>query len=204
MKYFLELNSLFKGDECYQATDSLFLMYCRFFHLKSIKSNLIFNHYENIGVSRMILYVESDLDLTRENGKHSYSSMSSLTTSDKRFTSWIQVDCFPEISNPDSSLYKVETMNGRGGQQAGVDCGVKVSNLHESITLYSERSQKKNKDLGISYLWSKKDFVPHTEIVRRYVLQPVAWAHDYRQKIETREVAEILNGNLDIFYANEC
>ena len=201
MNYFLELNSEFSGLECHVVTEDLARMYEKWFKKKGLLYKEIFVKYEDAGFSRKIFQVESDLDLTIENGIHSHSAASTLHSNSKRYTNWVRVDVFLENSPDYSDGYVIEPRRGGMNHAPSVTATDGDGN---SIEISAFRSQRDNSKMAVTYLHSKADFEPNMKIVRRYSLQPVAWIHDYVNNIETRDVFRVLEGNLDLFYANKC
>lgn len=99
MKYFLEINARNKGIESYHAADEFFRMYSKFLDFKLIDATV-----EEVGISRCLLMGDSDLDLTRENGIHSYVSTSPFKADGLRYTDFIQVDVFPALEAASTEL----------------------------------------------------------------------------------------------------
>ncbi len=166
--------------------------------------------------------------LKRERGTHRLVRKSPFSSSGTRHTSFAQVEVFPIISNTDSQVeikeedLRVDTFrsSGPGGQYVNRrESAVRVTHIPTGLVVVSqnERLQGENKRIAINVLRSKlqrmKEEKEKKEAekakedtfgsswgtqIRNYVLHPYKLAKDLRTQVETSNVEEVLDGNLDL------
>lgn len=165
--------------------------------------------------------------LQGETGVHRLVRISPFGSGDTRQTSFAAVDVTPELDEAidiqiDESKLEVQTFSagGPGGQhQNKTQSGVRV--IHPSgvrAESRTERSQHKNYDNCIKLLkarlyaieeakrlaeveqaYDAKGEVAWGNQIRNYVLQPYTLAKDVRLGVETPQVFQVLDGDLDQF-----
>src|SRR6266436_9257771 len=166
--------------------------------------------------------------LQSEAGVHRLVRISPFDANARRQTSFAAVDVMPEIEGtieidirPDELKRDTFRSGGPGGQhQNKTESGVRYTHLPTGIAAESrsERSQHKNDQMALSLLKAKlykieeqkrraeveKLYDEKGEIamgyqVRNYVLQPYTLAKDVRTGMETSQVQNVLDGDIDDF-----
>jgi len=167
--------------------------------------------------------------LKKERGTHRLVRKSPFSSSGTRHTSFVQVEVFPIMSNTEAEVevkeedLRVDTFrsSGPGGQYVNRrESAVRITHLPTNIVVssQSERLQGENKRVAIEILRSKlqrieeekkkeKESEAREETfgsswgtqIRNYVLHPYKLVKDLRTQIETSNVEDVLDGNLDIF-----
>ncbi len=166
--------------------------------------------------------------LSQESGVHRLVRISPFDANKRRHTSFAAVFVYPEVDedievdiNPDDLRVDTYRASGRGGQHVNVtDSAVRVTHIPTGIVVQcqNERSQHKNKASAMKvlrarlYEMEKKKKLEKlekledakTEIawgnqIRSYVLHPYKLIKDLRTDIETGNVENILDGDLDDF-----
>src|SRR5205823_8829513 len=146
----------------------------------------------------------------------------------RRQTSFAAVDVMPEIEGtieieirPDELRRDTFRSGGPGGQhQNKTESGVRYTHLPAGIAAESrsERSQHKNDDMAMSQLKAKlyrieeqkrkaefeklydeKGEVAWGYQIRNYVMQPYTLVKDVRTAVETAQVMNVLDGEIDDF-----
>jgi peptide chain release factor 2 len=166
--------------------------------------------------------------LQSETGVHRLIRISPFDANARRQTSFAAVDVTPEIDDniqidlKDDEL-KRETFRsgGPGGQhQNKTESGVRYTHLPTGIAAESrnERSQHKNAAVALALLKSKlykieeqkrlaeveKQYDEKGEVawgyqIRNYVMQPYTLVKDVRTDVQTAQVQNVLDGELDDF-----
>lgn len=166
--------------------------------------------------------------LQSETGVHRLVRISPFDSNARRQTSFAAVDVTPEIEGTinieisDDELER-ETFRcgGPGGQhQNKTESGVRFRHIPSGIAAESrsERSQHKNSALALSLLKSKlykieeqklkaeveKAYDEKGEVawgfqIRNYVMQPYTLVKDVRTSVETAQVQNVLDGDIDDF-----
>ncbi len=166
--------------------------------------------------------------LQSETGVHRLVRISPFDANARRQTSFAAVDVTPEIEGtieieikPDDLKRDTFRSGGPGGQhQNKTESGVRYTHLPTGIAAESrsERSQHKNDANAMALLKSKlyrieeqkrraevervydeKGEVAWGSQIRNYVLQPYTLAKDVRTAVETAQVQNVLDGDLDEF-----
>lgn len=163
--------------------------------------------------------------LKNENGVHRLVRLSPFSSAHLRHTSFALVEVLPEIKAQEIPLkesdLEIETYraSGPGGQNVQkVETAVRIRHLPTGlvVTCEEERSQFQNKERALEILRAKlkhladeqkvktlnelkgeKIKIEWSNQIRSYVLHPYHLVKDHRSKKETREVEEVLEGNLD-------
>lgn len=167
--------------------------------------------------------------LKQEQGVHRMVRLSPFNSNNKRQTNFAAVDVVPQLDQSftdieiDTQDLRVDTYraSGAGGQHVNkTDSAVRITHIPTGLVATSQasRSQNENKDLAMSLLKSKlvkimqdehkshiseirgesKDVAWGNQI-RSYVLHPYKLVKDLRTNLETSDVQDILDGNLDSF-----
>lgn len=169
--------------------------------------------------------------LKGESGVHRLVRISPFSPKSLRHTSFALVEVLPEIPKEIDFKIKSEDLkiefyksSGPGGQYVNKrETAVRITHLPTGISAscQSERSQAQNKERAMEILKSKiykvlEEF-REKEIskikkkvspswgnqIRSYVFDPYKLVKDLRTNIETKNVEEVLDGNLDQFIEAE-
>jgi peptide chain release factor 2 len=166
--------------------------------------------------------------LQGEGGVHRLVRISPFDANARRQTSFAAVDVMPELEGtieidirPEELKRDTFRSGGPGGQhQNKTESGVRYTHLPTGIAAESrsERSQHKNDQMALSLLKAKlyrieeqkrraeveklydeKGEVAWGYQIRNYVLQPYTLVKDVRTGVETAQVQNVLDGDLDAF-----
>jgi peptide chain release factor 2 len=166
--------------------------------------------------------------LKAENGVHRLVRISPFDASHRRHTSFASVFVYAEadedleIEISDSDL-RVDTYraSGAGGQHVNkTDSAVRITHMPTKtvVQCQTERSQRRNRENAMKILKAKlhahyleeerkkmeeieknKMEIAWGSQIRSYVLQPYTLVKDHRTNIETGNVDDVLDGNIDMF-----
>ena len=163
-----------------------------------------------------------------ESGVHRLVRISPFDSGARRHTSFASVWVYPVVDDNidikiDETDLRIDTYrsSGAGGQHVNTtDSAVRITHLPSKIVVQcqNERSQHKNKETCFKMLKARlyefelqkrekineKNLESKTEIgwghqIRSYVLQPYQLVKDLRNKTESTNPQEVLNGELDKF-----
>src|SRR5205814_7727871 len=166
--------------------------------------------------------------LQSEAGVHRLVRISPFDANARRQTSFAAVDVMPEIEgtieieiHSDELRRDTFRSGGPGGQhQNKTESGVRYTHLPTGVAAESrsERSQHKNDDMAMKMLKAKlyrieeqkrkaeveKQYDEKGEVawgsqIRNYVLQPYTMVKDVRTGVETSQVQNVLDGDIDEF-----
>lgn len=166
--------------------------------------------------------------LQSETGVHRLVRISPFDSNARRQTSFAAVDVMPEIDGTIEIDIKPEDLKrdtfrsgGPGGQhQNKTESGVRYTHLPTGVAAESrtERSQHKNDANALALLKAKlyrieelkrraeveKQYDEKGEVawgyqIRNYVMQPYTLVKDVRTAVETAQVNQVLDGDLDDF-----
>jgi peptide chain release factor 2 len=166
--------------------------------------------------------------LQSEAGVHRLVRISPFDANARRQTSFAAVDVMPEIEGtieieirPDQLRRDTFRSGGPGGQhQNKTESGVRYTHLPTGIAAESrsERSQHKNDDMALKLLKAKlyrieeqkrlaeveKMYDEKGEVawgyqIRNYVMQPYTLVKDVRTDVQTAQVQNVLDGDIDDF-----
>jgi peptide chain release factor 2 len=130
------------------------------------------------------------------------------------------------VLNPEDLKIEFSRSGGPGGQNVNKrETAVRIVHVptNISVSVRTERSQEQNKEQALAILRAKifkkaeaekksveesMKLTKNTEIewgnqIRSYVLHPYKMVKDHRTSVETANVDEVLNGDLDIFVEAE-
>jgi len=163
-----------------------------------------------------------------ESGVHRLVRISPFDSGARRHTSFASVWVYPAVSDNinikvDEKDIRIDTYrsSGAGGQHVNTtDSAVRITHLPTKIVVQcqNERSQHKNKETCFKMLKARlyehelqkrekknqEELNTKTDIgwghqIRSYVLQPYQLVKDLRNKIESTNPSDVLNGNIDEF-----
>ena len=163
-----------------------------------------------------------------ETGIHRLVRISPFDAGARRHTSFASVFVYPEVDDRivveiDEKDLRIDTYrsSGAGGQHVNkTDSAVRITHLPTGIVVQcqNERSQHKNKSMAMKYLRSRlydmkireqneklaevnktKKNINFGSQIRSYVLHPYKLVKDHRTDLETGNVSQVLDGDIDRF-----
>ena len=163
-----------------------------------------------------------------ESGVHRLVRISPFDSGARRHTSFASVWVYPAVEDDinikiDEKDLRIDTYrsSGAGGQHVNTtDSAVRITHIPTKIVVQcqNERSQHKNKETCFKMLKARlyehemqkkeeanqKELISKTDIgwghqIRSYVLQPYQLVKDLRNKIESTNPLDVLDGNIDQF-----
>lgn len=166
--------------------------------------------------------------LKAEIGVHRLVRISPFDANSRRHTSFASVFVYPEINNEieivvNPSELRIDTYraSGAGGQHVNkTSSAVRITHLPTGIVVQcqSERSQHMNREnamkILLSRLYQKKKEADEKKLqelektkkeiawgsqIRSYVFHPYNLVKDHRTKVETSNIQDVMDGNLDRF-----
>lgn len=167
--------------------------------------------------------------LESERGVHRLVRLSPFDAAHRRHTSFAAVDVIPEVEAEEGGIeikpddLRVETFKsgGAGGQYVNkTESAVRVIHVPSGIVVASqqERSQAQNREVAMNILRAKlvaraaeerdqkiaglrgeRQANEWGSQIRSYVLQPYQLVKDHRTGVETGNVSDVLDGNVDTF-----
>ncbi len=218
------------GSDACEWTEMLLRMYTRHFEMRGWKTEEIsLQPGEEAGIKSVDLRVSGEAVygfLRSEIGVHRLVRISPF--SGRRETSFAAVDVVPdfvqtsgiEIAESDLTIERIHA-TGKGGQHVNKTASaVRITHNPSGLVVFvqTERSQHRNKDLGIKLLKSKLLKQQEDERraadqqrnaakmenawgsqIRNYVLAPYTLVKDARTGCETGDAHKVLDGHLDAF-----
>ena len=166
--------------------------------------------------------------LKNERGIHRLVRISPFDSAGKRHNSFASLDATPEVSDSinieilDKDL-KVDTYRsgGKGGQNVNkVETAVRITHIPSGVIVacQNERSQLRNKEEAMNMLraklyqieedkkqaeadrqYSEKGDIGWGNQIRSYVFQPYQMVKDLRTGVESGNIQDVMDGNLDPF-----
>lgn len=166
--------------------------------------------------------------LQTEQGVHRLVRISPFDSAKRRHTSFASVDVVPELAEEtpieiDEKDLKMDTYRsgGKGGQNVNkVETAVRITHIPSGLVVacQAERSQLKNRNLAMKILQAKlyqieedkkradmertygeKGEIAWGSQIRSYVFQPYQMVKDHRTGVETSNVPEVMDGDIDNF-----
>lgn len=166
--------------------------------------------------------------LKAEKGTHRLIRISPFDSSGRRHTSFASVDVYPDVGQDIDIEIRDEDIrvdifrsSGPGGQSVNTtDSAVRITHQPTGITVQcqNEKSQHKNKEAALKVLkarlyelelekianerqaeYASKGAIAFGSQIRTYTLQPYRLIKDHRTDLETSNVDEVLDGELDRF-----
>ena len=167
--------------------------------------------------------------LESERGVHRLVRLSPFDAAHRRHTSFAAVNIVPEVQAGEGNVeikpdeLRVETFKsgGAGGQYVNkTESAVRIVHLPTGIIVASqqERSQAQNREVALTILRAKlaakaiqerqsklddlrgeRQAIEWGSQIRSYVLQPYQLVKDHRTNVETGNVSDVLDGNIDPF-----
>jgi len=163
-----------------------------------------------------------------ENGVHRLVRISPFDAASRRHTSFASVYVYPDIDDEieveiDEKDLRIDTFrsSGRGGQHVNVtDSAIRITHIPTGIVAQcqSERSQHRNKETAMKLLRTRlyeaekrkqdekkqkeegaKGKIEFGNQIRSYVLHPYRMVKDLRTGLQTSQVDDVLDGDLDEF-----
>jgi peptide chain release factor 2 len=163
-----------------------------------------------------------------ERGVHRLVRISPFDSNAKRHTSFASVDVTPDIDEdckiqirPEEIRIDTYRASGAGGQHVNkTDSAVRITHLPSGIVVscQNERSQLNNKETCFKLLKAKlyekqqqqrqsqlktetgeKKEIAWGSQIRNYTFQPYTLVKDTRTKVETGQIQDVMDGNLDPF-----
>lgn len=163
-----------------------------------------------------------------EKGVHRLVRISPFDANAKRHTSFASVDVVPEVDDDidiviNSEDIRIDTYrsSGAGGQHVNkTDSAVRITHFPTGtvVASQSERSQIQNRETcmkmlksrlyelevearekKISAMGGEKKEIAWGSQIRNYVFQPYTLVKDARTKVETGNIAAVMDGDIDLF-----
>ncbi|MCS7245467.1 MAG: peptide chain release factor 2 [candidate division WOR-3 bacterium] len=227
----LEIHPGAGGTESHDWAQMLMRMYLRWIEKKNFKYEILdIIPGEVVGIKSVSILVKGKYAyglLRSEVGVHRLIRISPFDANSRRHTSFASVFVYPQkedlrISINENDL-KIETFrsSGAGGQHVNkTESAVRITHIPTGIvvTIRSERSQHKNKEIALKILKSKlydyykqqeeqklkeieeqKTDIAWGHQIRSYILHPYKLVKDHRTNFEHTNPDLVLDGEIDEF-----
>jgi peptide chain release factor 2 len=220
------------GTESCDWAQMLFRMYSRWMEHNHFEPQIIEILYEEeAGIKSVTLMVNGPWAygyLRSEQGVHRLVRISPFDAQNRRHTSFVAVDVFPEVDKDidieiDPAELKVDTYRagGAGGQHVNkTDSAVRITHIPTGtvVQCQNQRSQHKNRSTAMKMLMAKlftmkqkeqeeslkglkgeKSEIGWGRQIRSYILHPYSLVKDHRTGMETGNVQAVLDGEITAF-----
>ncbi len=229
---YMSINAGAGGLEATDWADMLLRMYTRYFDQHGFKYEITdLNNEEAGGIKSATINVEGAYAygyLKGEKGVHRLVRMSPYDSSNRRHTSFVSVDIFPELDDAtdieiDPNDLRIDTYraSGAGGQHVNkTDSAVRITHIPTGVVASSqaERSQIQNRENAMKQLYAKLIQIAEEEQrekisdiqgkysqiawgsqIRSYVFQPYTLVKDHRTNHEVGNVDAVMDGDIQEF-----
>lgn len=229
---YMSINAGAGGLEATDWADMLLRMYTRYFDQHGFKYEITdLNNEEAGGIKSATINVEGAYAygyLKGEKGVHRLVRMSPFDSSNRRHTSFVSVDIFPELDDAtdieiDPNDLRIDTYraSGAGGQHVNkTDSAVRITHIPTGVVASSqaERSQIQNRENAMKQLYAKLIQIAEEEQrekisdiqgkysqiawgsqIRSYVFQPYTLVKDHRTNHEVGNVDAVMDGDIQEF-----
>ena len=205
----LELHPGAGGTESCDWASMLYRMYTRYAERKGFKVKVLdYLPGEEAGIKSVTFLVEGDMAygyLKSEKGVHRLVRISPFDSGARRHTSFVSLDVMPQFNDeieieikPEDLIFETKRASGAGGQHVNkTDSAVRLVHKPTGIvsTCQNGRSQHENREEALRVLKSRL----YQREIRNYVLHPYSMVKDVRTGVETSQVQDVLDGDLDAF-----
>lgn len=227
---FIDINAGAGGTESMDWASMLMRMYMRYCerHGWKVEINDLVEG-EEAGIKNVSLQIDGDKAygfLKAENGVHRLVRISPFDANARRHTSFASVYVYPQVDDsiqidiPEKDVeVKAIRGTGAGGQKVNKTSStiqLRYIPLNWVITIQTERSQSRNRDIAFQVLRSRlyeleqqkrdaerdkleaqKMDIAFGSQIRSYVLAPYQMIKDHRTGVERSDVDKVLDGDLD-------
>jgi peptide chain release factor 2 len=219
------------GTESHDWAEMLMRMYIRWIEKKGFKYEILdILPGETAGIKNVSILVKGKYAyglLKSEIGVHRLVRISPFDANNRRHTSFASVFVYPQMEDIKIEInendLKIETFrsSGAGGQHVNkTESAVRITHIPTGIvvTIRSERSQHKNKEIAMKILKAKLyEFYKQKEEekikelekqktdigwgyqIRSYILHPYKLVKDHRTELEITNPEAVLDGEIDEF-----